>query len=170
MSEVWKAVVDSNGKYEVSSLGQVRNTKTGRILHQFVGKDGYYRTQLGGTIGKSVTVHRLVCKAFVPKINGKDFVNHKDGNKQNNRVDNLEWCTRSENMYHAYEHSLKETPLGMKNGRCKLSYSDIDFILKHYIPRDKVYGAKPLAELFGVAPQTICAVTSGQNWRMSHCE
>ena len=69
-------------------------------------------------------------------------------------------------MKHAYTHSLKQSPVGTKNGRCKLSYYEVSFILENYIPRDKRYGAKALAKQFNVAPQTICAVVSGQNWKV----
>jgi hypothetical protein len=148
--------------YEISDDGEIRNIHTGRTIKQFVGKDGYMRTQIAR---KTRAVHRLVAIAFIPMEEGKIFVNHKDGNKQNNRVDNLEWCTRSENMQHAYEHGLKSPSAGAKNGRNKLSYTDVSFILENYIPRDKAYGAKALAKRFGVAHQTICAVVSGQNWR-----
>ena len=53
----------------------------------------------------------------------------------------------------------------MNNARCKLSEDDVSYIKKHYIRGDKKYGAKALAEKFGVAHQTVCAVVSGQNWR-----
>lgn len=147
--------------YEISANGEIRNKRTGRIIKQFVGKDGYLRTQIAG---KTRLVHRLVALAFIPTVEGKIFVNHKDGNKQNNNASNLEWCTRSENIQHAYDNSLKQPLTGTKNGRCKLSYSDVSFILENYISRDKQYGAKALAKQLGVAPQTVCAVASGQNW------
>ena len=82
------------GNYEVSAEGHIRNRNTGRILKEFVGKDGYLRVQFAG---KTRTVHRVVATAYVPADVGKDFVNHKDGNKQNNHVDNLEWVTMAEN-------------------------------------------------------------------------
>lgn len=157
---MWLTILND---YEISDDGEIRNKHTGRLIKQFAGKDGYLRTQIAG---KTRSVHRLVALAFIPTEVGKDFVNHKDGNKQNNKVDNLEWCTRSENMQHAYDNALKQPPLGMNNGRCKLTYYEVSFILEHYIPRDKRYGAKVLAKQFGVAPQTICAVASGQNWRV----
>ena len=148
--------------YEASEDGHIRNKKTGRVLKEFVGKDGYLRTQFDG---KSRTVHRVIATTYIPAEPDKPFVNHKDGDKQNNHVSNLEWCTRSENMKHAYAHNLKSSD-GIKNGRNKLSYEEVSFILENYIPRDKEYGAKALAKQFGVAHQTISAVVSGQNWRV----
>ena len=146
--------------YEVSDTGQIRNAKTGREVKEFVGKDGYLRTQIAG---KTRTVHRLIACAFVPAVSGKDFVNHIDGNKQNNMANNLEWVTRSENMKHAYWSGLK-TSVGEKNGRSKLKEDDVAFIRKHFVPFDKEFGAKALAKRFGVANQTISAVIHCQNW------
>lgn len=155
----WKKTLD---KYEVSDDGRIRNANTGREIKQFVGPDGYMRTQIAG---KTRLVHRVIAKAYIPEDPEKVFINHKDGNKQNNRADNLEWCTRSENMYHAYSKDLKPKPFGTKNGRCRLSDEQVEFIREHYIPGDESYGAKALAKRFGVAPQTISAVNSGQNWK-----
>ena len=148
--------------YEASNDGHIRNKNTLRVLKEFEGKDGYLRTQFDG---KTQTIHRVIAKAFIPRIQGKEFVNHKDGNKQNNSVENLEWVTRSENMNHAYAHGLKKPPIGIKNGRCKLSIENLNFIRKNYIPFDKRFGAKALSKMFNVSPQTISAVISGQNWR-----
>lgn len=80
-------------------------------------------------------------------------------------MDNLEWCTRSENIKHAYDHDLKLRPTGINNPRCKLSVEQVDYIRKHYIKGDKEYGAIPLAKKFNVAHQTISAVFHEQNWR-----
>jgi hypothetical protein len=160
MVEMWKSV---GAVYEVSTGGTIRNSVTGRVVHAFVGKDGYARVQIGG---KTRTVHRVVAEAFVPLVDGKMFVNHKDGDKTNNRADNLEWCTRSENMNHAYSNGLKTPPIGERNGRHKLSCEDVSFIQENYVRRHPLYGAKALAARFGVAHQTICAVVSGQNWSL----
>ena len=67
-------------------------------------RTGYIRVNLYNKGKKKrYFIHRLVAEAFLPKIQGKDFVNHKDGNKQNNELGNLEWCNRSENMKHYYK-------------------------------------------------------------------
>ena len=147
---MWKVIDGSDGEYEASSDGEIRNAKTKHILKQFKGKDGYMRTQIAGKINKTVTVHRIIAMTFIEPIEGKEFVNHKDGNKSNNSVENLEWVNRSENIKHAYEN--------------KLSLEQVEFIKNNYKPRDKEFGAKALGEKFKVSPKTICAVFYGQNW------
>ena len=161
---MWKIIRNSGEMYEISNNGDIRNTKTGHILKQFKGKDGYMRTQLGGKIGKTVLVHRLVAKTFIPNPKNKPEVNHIDGNKSNNNVKNLEWATRNENQRHAYNTGLKNKPQGTRNPRNKLSEEEVEYIRKFYKPRDKKYGAKALGEKFNVSPKTICAVYYKQNW------
>ena len=148
-------------KYEVSTDGHIRNIKTKKVLNEFQGKDQYLRTQFDG---KTRLIHRAVAKTFIPNPNNLPEVNHKNGDKSNNSVDNLEWCTRNENLRHAYIHGLR-TAKGINNARCKLNEDDVSYIKKHYIRGDKKYGAKALAQKFSVAHQTVCAVISGQNWR-----
>lgn len=147
--------------YSVSEDGHIINHATGRILHEYVGKDGYVRTQFDG---KTKLVHRVVASAFIEKPQGKDFVNHKDGNKNNNSVDNLEWCTRSENMSHAYAMKLKTKMNGTKNGRCKLTTEEATFIKHNYLPRDKEFGAMALAKRFNVSYRTVSAIAKGKIW------
>ena len=149
-----------DGKYNVSDLGQIINPNTNRVLHQFIGKDGYVRCQFGG---KTRLVHRVILSAFINQPDEKKFVNHIDGNKTNNSLSNLEWCTRSENMKHAYLYNLKSSK-GEKNSRCKLSSSDVDYIRKAYIRGDHEYGELGLAKKFGVSRTTIGAVICKQNW------
>ena len=148
-------------QYEVSSDGHIRNSKTKRILREFIGNDGYLRTQFDG---KTRLIHRVVAETFLENPNNLPEVNHIDGNKQNNSVYNLEWCNRNYNLKHAYSVGLRSAK-GTNNSRCKLSEDNVYYIKKHYIPRDKEYSAKKLAEKFGVASQTICAAFHGQNWK-----
>lgn len=127
MKEIWKPIDGYEGLYEVSNLGNVRklrfiNNRTNKnkvfeIAPQHNGK-GYLKVALyiEGTC-KQKLVHRLVAEAFIPRIKGREFVNHIDGNKENNAVSNLEWCTRSENMIHAYRVGLATPSAKGKYGK-----------------------------------------------------
>jgi hypothetical protein len=97
--EVWKNIVGFEN-YEVSSFGNVRNKKTGRVL-KACNHGGYYYNVLSKD-GKCVShsVHRLVCEAFISNVENKQHVNHKDKNSLNNHINNLEWMTPQENSIH----------------------------------------------------------------------
>lgn len=100
MSEVWK-VIPEFPNYEVSSEGRVRNIITGKLLKPEVQFKGYYRVQLYNKNKKrNYRIHRLVAESFIPNINNKPDINHKDCDKSNNCVTNLEWVTWEENNQH----------------------------------------------------------------------
>ena len=155
---MWKQCSE---KYEASTDGHIRNIKTKRVLREFIGKDGYLRTQFDG---KSRLVHRVIAQTFLDNPHELPEVNHINGRKSDNSVSNLEYCTRNYNLRHAYEQGLRNAKR-TNNARCKLSENDVTYIKKNYIKGDKQYGAIPLAKRFEVAAQTICAVVSGQNWK-----
>ncbi|MDT0750785.1 NUMOD4 motif-containing HNH endonuclease [Staphylococcus chromogenes] len=125
MKEIWRDVVGYEGIYEVSNHGRVRTHadkvtwssrhKTWRHWKQRYLKD---KTPNGRDVRVSLwkdgkveyfLVHRLVAYAFIPTIEGKDCINHIDGNPKNNNVENLEWCNRLENNRHAFENGLIDT-------------------------------------------------------------
>lgn len=120
MKIIWKDVVGFEGYYEVSNTGLVKRKKgqtiykDGRVaifsetvLEQGFNHKGYSRVFLSKNSKKSTrTVHRLVAEAFIPNPEKKSTVNHKDLNKQNNNVDNLEWMTNKENMQHAFQSGV----------------------------------------------------------------
>lgn len=118
MKEVWKDVFGYEGLYQVSNFGRVKSLDRletikcrwggealrpvkGKILIPRVHSNGYLRVGFGRK--KDVYIHRLVAQAFIPNPDNKPQVNHKDMNKKNNSVENLEWCTQKENNVHSYE-------------------------------------------------------------------
>lgn len=137
--EIWKDAKGYEGYYEVSSLGRVRRKKCetiykdGRvaffsetILKQGKNKKGYLIVYLS-VKSKKITraVHRLVAETFIKNPENKETVNHKDCNKENNNVENLEWLTNKENMQHAFANGIyknrdKTTILNIKHMRNKL--------------------------------------------------
>ena len=95
--------------YFVTKKGLVFSSKTNKFLKFSYDQQGYQRVglQIGNYKTKTIKVHRLVAETFIDNIENKKDVNHIDGNKANNDISNLEWCTRSENMKHAYRMGLK---------------------------------------------------------------
>lgn len=99
MEEIWKEIDGFDGDYLVSNLGNVKSLKYGkeRILKPRI-QSGYYKVLLYNNKKHEYSIHRLVANAFIPNPNNLPQVNHKDENKLNNCVDNLEWCTRKYNQ------------------------------------------------------------------------
>jgi hypothetical protein len=171
MIEVWKPCVGFTWNYEVSNLGRVRslgnagNNRHGVILKSKVDRGGYLtipsmRNNEG--VIKTTKIHRMVAQAFIPNPEFKVQVNHIDGDKQNNRVDNLEWCTHKENFNHAVMVGLR--PIGEEHGRHKLTWVDVDKIRHDHIKGDKLRGANALAKKYGVTPRTIKLIVEYEIW------
>ena len=107
--EIWKPIVGTKGFIEVSSKGRVRSLlrDTPRILKTQSDRKGYHRVRVTIEREKATyKVHREVAKAFIQNPNNLPQVNHKDGNKANNSVHNLEWVTNKENAHHAIDSGL----------------------------------------------------------------
>lgn len=125
MEEIWEDIEGYEGLYQVSNLGRVRSLDRkiyqdkdgstysrlikGKVLKYNYDKQGYTLVHLCSDGKRSCKkVHRLVAKSFIKNGYGKEYINHKDGNKKNNSVNNLEWVTPSENNIHAYKIGLSK--------------------------------------------------------------
>lgn len=149
--------------YDISDKGEVIYLKKNRITFGYKDKKGYLNFDFRRRGGKCVKVHRLVAEAFIPNPYNLPQVNHKDGNKENNNVSNLEWCDNSYNQKHAFKNKLQKGEF--KHHNSKLKYDDVIFIKKHYRKGQNGYGARKLAKQFGVTPSTIFAIINGKSYK-----
>lgn len=153
-------VCKKNPKYKVNNIGQVLGPR--KLLKGFIHPKGYKHVFLGN--GDCSKVHRLVAEAFIPNPDNKSEVNHKDGDKLNNSVDNLEWCTHSENMQHAVSMGLHKPPSGEKSPRAILTQKQVDYIREVFVPKHAKYGQSALGRLFGVSNSCVWRVVHNNNW------
>lgn len=169
MEEIWEQYyVNKYGYISVSNLGNVKN-KHGRLLSKRQKSDPlnpYYYIRVNYTENGERKIwqqyiHILVAKCFIDNPENKPEVNHKDANKLNNCVDNLEWNTRLENMAHAASHGLMGDKHGENNGRHRLIADDVPLIKELY--NQKI----PIAEIarkFNVGWTTISHVIKNETW------
>lgn len=158
---IWKTLQyngETYNKFEVSSDGQLRNVKTGTVYKQHLNKEGYNQVcvSLGSRNKKKVfKIHKAVAETFIPNPENKETVNHINGNKQKNTVDNLEWATYSENTQHAERMGLTSHAKGADSTSSKLSNEDIIYIRENYILNSYEFGTRGLSRKFNVHHETI---------------
>lgn len=162
--EIWKDVDCYNGDYQVSNLGRVKSYKCGkeRILNGALNAAGYLRVLLSkNKKSKWWAVHRLVMLSFVSNPESKLEVNHINGVKADNRLDNLEWCTASENAIHAFNMGLRSAKKGEENHNATLTKEDTYNIKVLLNIGEK---QKSIAERYGVMPNCISRINTGVRW------
>lgn len=156
------------GNAYVSSTGTVikicsKVKRLPKVLKTSVDRNGYetlnYAT--GGDSRKYHGVHRLVADAFLPRVEGKDYVNHKDGCKTNNSVENLEWCTKSENTRHAFATGLKKPARGEKHGMVKLTEAQVAEIRAAL---DSGETGVAIAKRFGISTTNVSSIKRNTIW------
>ena len=139
--------------YIITKEGKVINKKKGNILKPQLNGKGYLRV----SIGKQLKfVHRLVAEKYIPNPNNLPQVNHKDGNKLNNCVDNLEWVTPKENIKHAIINGFRDC-----HGAHKLSVNDVKNIKKLFSEKSM----KEIAEMYNVSLSCIKHIHAGHTWK-----
>ena len=147
-------------KYSVTNDGDVCGPRG--LLRPWIGRGGYLKVCLSnGSKRRWTYVHRLVCECYHEQIAGKIEVNHKDGNKFNNNIDNLEWVTRAENNIHAFREGLKAGVRGEKNVGHKLTENQV-------LEIRKLRGIKTQREIeviYGVSHSHVSKIQRNENWK-----
>lgn len=161
MPEIWKPIKGFESFYEVSNLGQIRRigsvkNKTLRIIRKYYYADLNNRGQR-----KNCRVSRLVAKTFLENPNGYRQVNHINGDKLDNTVENLEWCNSSMNLKHAFSIGLKKPTRGEACGASKLKTKEIIEIRK--LRKDGML-LKDIAKKFKVGYSTVTHICLGTRW------
>lgn len=175
--EIWKEIDGYNGVYFVSNLGQVKSIdhycsnrtgsgkQTGRVFKIQVSYKGYLRVALSKNKKKFHTsVHRLIAKAFIPNPENKPQVNHINGIKSDNRIENLEWCTNGENMTHAFKNNLVNLNYGEKHHNSKLSNDDVLRVRKLH---SLGFTCKSLAEDYNVSQTAMSKILRNITYKNS---
>ena len=162
--------MEHTGKFNLLIKGE-------RLLATNVNNRGYYQVVIRK---RTRMVHRLVAEAFIPNPDNKPHVNHKDGDKLNNSVENLEWCTPKENINHAFETGLNKAGLGVKQSyksdvtksrslanlkdKSKLTDDEVRYVRIVHKPRDKKYSSTALAKKYGTSVAAMCKIVNGTSY------
>jgi hypothetical protein len=178
--EIWKDIPEYEGYYQASSLGRIRSLdmvvkhwrggkmkKLGRIMKQrkvtHPQREGFYLSVMlcVDQVKKIYSVHRLVALAFIPNPLKKEFINHKNGSKNDNRVENLEWVTCSENNQHAMDSKLRSAAKGERSAMAKLN---TEKVLKIRALLSGGQTPKQISVRFNVSPSTIYYIKNRSTW------
>lgn len=182
MSEVWKPIERTNGLYEVSNHGRVRSLdrfieykmkrKTvrslckGKVLSN-TSKADYQMVKVYYEDGpKHIRIHQLVADAFVEKLEGKNYVNHIDANKHNNKADNLEWVTQKENIVHARKMGLCSDTVGINHPSAKLTEDDVRWIRENdRTTNGGKMSRQEMANALGISNVAVTKIANRQTWK-----
>lgn len=174
MQEVWTKLVypnipDNLNRFEISTHGRLRNKTTQHVYKLDVLSSGYcsVRVTLGSRNKKiHILIHKAVAYTFLNNKDKLPEVNHKDGNKENNFVENLEWCTSHDNQQHKYDTGLFDTNKinGENNGAAKLTWDNVKYIRENYVKGSHEFGAHAMAKKFSVSCPTILSVIKYETW------
>lgn len=165
--EIWKEVNELRGRYKVSNFGRIKRCKrvrghTGYLLSPCLSDGGYFIVCLINNKGRyqRYYVHRLIGVAFLKNPDNKKFINHKNGVKNDNNVDNLEWVTFSENMKHAFAMGLYRNP-----GKPRFNRLEVLAMHEIYNLNPKWNTIMRFSKKYDVSPVVIYKMIKGETYK-----
>lgn len=161
--ELFRDIPGFEKLYQISNFGRIKSFKNDKFIYlkPRIVTDNYLAVRLYKNLkGINFKIHRLVAEVFIPKLEDKNQINHKDGDKSNNHVDNLERVTSSENIQHAYNTGLMDVK-GSKNPFSKLTEKDLP-IIRELITQGRSLSS--IGKLYNVSRFTIHDIKSGRTW------
>jgi len=159
-NEIWKKIQEYP-KYEISNLGRIRKNN---YIKKRILDSGYYRVHLSkNNKQKTLYVHVLLATTFIKEIPKNYIVNHKDGNKLNNNLSNLEIITKKENVKHAYKNGLIHTRKGENHQNSKLKKDDIIEILR--LRNIEKLTQQKIADKFNISREHARAIINNKKWK-----
>lgn len=151
--------------YVISNLGKIKGVKIGKILKTRINERGYEDVRCSvGNKKITVNVHRAVASTFLFKEFDNDVINHKDSDKKNNNVNNLEWCTQQHNVIHAINNGTFIIRKGVESNRGKLNKEQIKYIKEKYIFGSEEFGTVGLSNKFNVNHKTIWRIVNKKTY------
>ena len=162
--EEWRDIQGYEGYYQVSNLGRIKSIRFNKekILTIQHDKDGYCTVGLTKNNKlKLCKVHRLVCKTFFNNSKNKPQVNHINGIKNDNRAENLQWCTCKENMKHGWKTGLYKSKKGSKHGNSKLTEKEVIEIRE----LSKIKTRKQIAKKYKISYSNVGAIINNKLWK-----
>ncbi len=165
-----KDIIGFEGKYKISEDGEIWSVKRNKFLKPFHKNGGYVRICLYVEKDKKIkgiqySVHRLVAQTFIPNPLNYPQINHKDGNKTNNKVSNLEWCTPSQNQKHAYLTGLSKKKFGEDHYHCNHSNEEINIIKRTLVLKEigEIYISDTvISKIFNIPKSSLTLIRKGQ--------
>ena len=153
----FKTIV-GHSDYKINKRGEVFSLIRNKTLKPHTRRHGYYAVELNS---KAFSVHRLVAQTFIPNPLNKPFVNHINGIKTDNRIENLEWCTQSENCKHSFRIGT-QCNKGERHPNAKITLAQSKEI-KELIKEGNLYQTE-IAKKYNISPHLVCKIKKGKLW------
>lgn len=174
---IWKNITGYEGLYQISDTGLVKslkrtcNSKNGKlrivpekILTPKLDKDGYLVLHLSKNNKRwYISIHRLVGLNFISNVFNFPEINHKDGNKLNNNVNNLEWCTTKKNVQHSFDIGLNIPKKGSKRAMSKMTEEKVIEVRNRY--KNENISLKILSKDYNICAQTLHSIINRKTWK-----